>query len=157
MIYVVTSAVNRRGRIIDATVRYLKNQKKSLSSVSLCFPKLEKESASKIMTRSFKNPEDFLQDSFWMQRYPAVVMKIAVKVPIQKPSVYQTVTRQNAVILPPILFAVHLRILRVGVGGRAPPQNALDLREWLYSYLIILFNLPSTSAPSFPPTQCRCR
>ena len=34
-------------------------------------------------------------------------MTIAVKVPIQKTSVYQTVTRQNAVILPPILFAVH--------------------------------------------------
>ena len=33
-------------------------------------------------------------------------MNITVKVPIQKPSVYQTVTRQNAVILPPILFAV---------------------------------------------------
>ena len=41
-----------------------------------------------------------------MQRYPAVVMKIAVKVPIQKASVSQSVTRQNAVILPPILFAV---------------------------------------------------
>ena len=36
-------------------------------------------------------------------------MKTAVKVPIQKTSVYQTVTRQNAVILPPILFAVRTR------------------------------------------------
>ena len=34
-------------------------------------------------------------------------MKIAVNVPLQKASVYQSVTRQNAVILPPILFAVH--------------------------------------------------
>ena len=42
-----------------------------------------------------------------MQRYLPVVMKIAVKVPIQKASVYQSVTRQNAVILAPILFAVH--------------------------------------------------
>ena len=58
------------------------------------------------MPRSFKNPEDFLQDSFWMQRYLAVVMKIAVKVPIQKASVYQSVTHQNAVILTPVLFAV---------------------------------------------------
>ena len=45
-----------------------------------------------------------------MQIYIAVNMKIAVKVPIQKASVYQSVTRQNAVILPPILFAVwHVR------------------------------------------------
>ena len=35
-------------------------------------------------------------------------MNIAVKVPIQKPSVYQTVTRQNDVILPPISFAVRM-------------------------------------------------
>ena len=41
-----------------------------------------------------------------MQRYLTVVLKIAVKVPIQKASVYQSVTRQNAVILPSILFAV---------------------------------------------------
>jgi len=41
-----------------------------------------------------------------MQMYPAVEMKIAVKVPIQKAPVSQSVTRQNAVILPPILFAV---------------------------------------------------
>ena len=41
-----------------------------------------------------------------MQKYLPVVMKIAVKVPIQKASVYQSVTRQNAVILAPILFAV---------------------------------------------------
>ena len=41
-----------------------------------------------------------------MQRYLALVMKIAVKVPIQEASVSQSVTRQNAVILPPILFAV---------------------------------------------------
>lgn len=41
-----------------------------------------------------------------MQRYIAVVMKIAVKVPKQKASVYQSVTRQNAVNLTPILFAV---------------------------------------------------
>ena len=41
-----------------------------------------------------------------MQIYIAVNMKIAVKVPIQKASVYQSVTRQNAVILTPILFAV---------------------------------------------------
>ena len=46
-----------------------------------------------------------------MQRYLAVVMKIAVKVPIQKASVYQSVTRQNAVILTPILFAVHAPLL----------------------------------------------
>ena len=42
-----------------------------------------------------------------MQRYLAVVMEIAVKVPLQKASVSQSVTRQNAVILTPILFAVH--------------------------------------------------
>ena len=41
-----------------------------------------------------------------MQRYLAVVMEIAVKVPLQKASVSQSVTRQNAVILAPILFAV---------------------------------------------------
>ena len=41
-----------------------------------------------------------------MQRYLAVVMETAVKVPLQKASVYQSVTRQNAVILTPILFAV---------------------------------------------------
>ena len=44
-----------------------------------------------------------------MQRYLAVVVKIGVKVPIQKPSVSQSVTHQNAVILPPILFAVSER------------------------------------------------
>ena len=42
-----------------------------------------------------------------MQRYLAVVMEIAVKVPLQKASVSQSVTRQNAVILAPILFAVN--------------------------------------------------
>ena len=41
-----------------------------------------------------------------MQRYLAVVMEIAVKVPLQKASVSQSVTHQNAVILTPILFAV---------------------------------------------------
>ena len=41
-----------------------------------------------------------------MQSCIVVVTNIAVKVPIQKASVYQSVTRQNAVILPPILFAV---------------------------------------------------
>ena len=45
-----------------------------------------------------------------MQRYLAVVMETAVKVPLQKASVYQSVTRQNAVILTPILFAVHMNL-----------------------------------------------
>ena len=42
-----------------------------------------------------------------MQRHPAVVMKIAVKVPIQKASVSQSVTRQYDGVLPPITFAVY--------------------------------------------------
>ena len=77
-----------------------------MSSLGSWFPKLEGESPSKILPRSSKNPEDFLQDSFWMQRYLAVVMETAVKVPLQKTSVSQSVTHQNAVILAPILFAV---------------------------------------------------
>ena len=44
-------------------------------------------------------------------------MKIAVKVPLQKASVYQSVTRQNAVILAPILFAVRVQ-LSLGKGVR---------------------------------------
>ena len=49
-----------------------------------------------------------------MQRYLAVVIEIAVKVPLQKASVSQSVTRQNAVILTPILFAVHTLLLISG-------------------------------------------
>ena len=48
-----------------------------------------------------------------MQRYWAFIMTIAVKVPIQKASVYQSVTRQNAIILPPILFAMYMVALRL--------------------------------------------
>ena len=61
-----------------------------------------------MLLRTFEIPEDFQQNWLRMQIYWAVVMKTAVKVPIQKTSVYQTVTRQNAVILPPILFAVEI-------------------------------------------------
>ena len=43
-----------------------------------------------------------------MQRYLAVVMETAVKVPLQKVSVSHIVTRQDAVILTPIAFAVLL-------------------------------------------------
>ena len=46
-----------------------------------------------------------------MQKYLAVVMKTAVKVPLQKVSVSQIVTRQDAVILTPIAFAVILKTM----------------------------------------------
>ena len=54
-------------------------------------------------------------------------MKTAVKVPIQKTSVYQTVTRQNAVILPPILFAVHLETIR---NKNSKKHTALSRYTW---------------------------